>query len=480
MAKPFSKVRSAAIDGRVHNPFFRKTQLKRLHDKLIDNSAEIQKVLGEDTGHRPAEIKAEYWLALRCLADTYNSIEPERDLDAEYAIANGNDAPRACEPVGIVVIEPATHAFLFGLISALAPAIAAGNCVIIRVEQTMLKAPLVILGLVEEALDQNIICTTTAKAIADADINHRHVRVLQNGSPDPPLTNHVVSPIEARVVAVVERDADLTVSAEALVGARFGLRGKSPYAPDLILVNEWVFKDFLAAAVQCSIRLATNGRMAAAGAKVSGGFADEAINSGQARLVSSAANGTVVELLDRSSAMAQPKLGERCLVLHAVASVDDAINLSNGLGRLAAAFVFTRTLGAAKYLCQFLDSDVSFVNQLPIALLFSPVAPAEKPLDIGSSTPYDLSFFTLPKPQYVLPPRQSQLLDGILLEPTPLLLAQLDDEVRARLPEVKRLKNGRDIGFFDQGVITGGILVISTVVTCASLLVYYARARWHA
>jgi acyl-CoA reductase-like NAD-dependent aldehyde dehydrogenase len=133
MAKPFSKVRSAAIDGRVHNPFFRKTQLKRLHDKLIDNSAEIQKVLGEDTGHRPAEIKAEYWLALRCLADTYNSIEPERDLDAEYAIANGNDAPRACEPVGIVVIEPATHAFLFGLISALAPAIAAGNCVIIRV-----------------------------------------------------------------------------------------------------------------------------------------------------------------------------------------------------------------------------------------------------------------------------------------------------------------------------------------------------------
>lgn len=133
MAKPFSSVRSAAIDGRACNPYYRKTQLKKLHDKLVDNTAEIQSAIKQDTGYRPAETHAEYWLALQCLADSYNSVDTARDLDAEYAIANQKDAPNAREPVGIVLIEPATHAFVFSLISALGPALAAGNCVIVRV-----------------------------------------------------------------------------------------------------------------------------------------------------------------------------------------------------------------------------------------------------------------------------------------------------------------------------------------------------------
>lgn len=143
MANPFSRVRTAAIDGRVHNPIYRKTQLKKLHDALAGSAAEIRKAIAQDTGHRPAEITVEYWLALRCLADSYASIDPEALLAAEYAVATSRDTPDAREPVGIVVIEPAAHTFLFSLISALAPAIAAGNCVVVQVRGTESKHVLI-------------------------------------------------------------------------------------------------------------------------------------------------------------------------------------------------------------------------------------------------------------------------------------------------------------------------------------------------
>lgn len=43
-------------------------------------------------------------------------------------------------------------------------------------------------------------------------------------------------------------------------------------------------------------------------------------------------------------------------------------NLVNSLGRLSAAYVFT-TPPMAKYICQFIDSEASFVNHVPPTLL---------------------------------------------------------------------------------------------------------------
>jgi acyl-CoA reductase-like NAD-dependent aldehyde dehydrogenase len=302
MAKPFSKVRSAAIDGRAHNPFYKKVQLKKLHDKLVDSATEIQKAIADDTGHRPAEVKAEYWLAMRCVTETYKSIDPEQHLKDEYAIARSKDARDAREPVGIVVIEPTLHTFTFSLLCALGPALAAGNCIIVQVEQTMLKTPRLVLEIIECALDNDIVYVTS-KPVTSADIGHRHVRVLQNGSSseEPPLDNHLVSRSEGRVVAVVERDADLQAAADALVRARFGLRGKSPYAPDVVLVNEWVKKDFLSAVVQCSIQFMTEAGNDAAAPRGKSGkmFLDEVTKEGLSRIVSSGEYGMVVDIEDR-------------------------------------------------------------------------------------------------------------------------------------------------------------------------------------
>ncbi|KAJ4506704.1 hypothetical protein HRR83_007769 [Exophiala dermatitidis] len=476
MAKPFSGVRAAAVDGRAHNPYYRKTQLKKLHDRVVENLSEIQRAIELDTGHRAAEIKAECWLALQCLVEGYNSVDPARELAAEYSIANQQDAPKAHEPVGIVLIEPAMHTFLFSLISALAPAIVAGNCVIVRVEQTILRTPPLVLGLIEGALDRDIIQVTYAREVPSVDIGHRYMRVLQNGPPTASMANDLVSRPQARVAAIVERDADLDKAAELLVVARLGLGGKSPYGPDLVLVNEWVVKEFLAAVARHSAKpiATTNGHVT----RTTDGFADKISKKGLGKIVTSGMDGTVLELTDRDSTLAQPKLREKCLVVHAVSSIDDAIDVSNGFGRLAAAYVFTSKPEAAKYICQFVDSAVSFVNHIPTSLLFGPVRPEQSRIDPRSVSPYDPALFTLPKPQYVSTWNRTRLLDGVLLEDSGTRVTRLEAELAAaRLPEVQRLKNGHDLGFFEQGIVTGGVVVLLTVVTCAGFLVYSTRGR---
>ena len=90
----------------------------------------------KDTKYRLAEVVSEFWLALECLSTHYHSIDPEDALRDEYAVARGQDLTDGVEPLGIVLIEPATPCFLFCLVSALAPALAAGNAVIVHVSST--------------------------------------------------------------------------------------------------------------------------------------------------------------------------------------------------------------------------------------------------------------------------------------------------------------------------------------------------------
>lgn len=133
MAAELRDIRSAAIDGRMHNAFFQKEQLKSLHDILSKNITEIQDQIARDHRYTQAEASVEYWLALRCIAEAYKSIDPKQHLQAEYAIAKSKDASDAREPVGIVIVEPAQHTFFYSLISALVPALVHGNCIIVQV-----------------------------------------------------------------------------------------------------------------------------------------------------------------------------------------------------------------------------------------------------------------------------------------------------------------------------------------------------------
>ncbi|EEU42946.1 uncharacterized protein NECHADRAFT_95375 [Fusarium vanettenii 77-13-4] len=479
MTKPFAAVRSAAIDGRVLNPFYRKTQLKQLHTTLSDNAAQIQEAIKKDTNHRPAEIKGEYWLALQCIADAFASIDPQKCIEDEYAISKGRDDPHNRSPVGIVVIEPSPHAFLYSLMAALVPALVAGNCVIVKTQNSLLETPSLVLGLIQESLDKDIL-EVTSQQVNSADINHPHIRVLQNGSTQSTSNQDLVSNSKSPVLAFVERDADVQAAAKALVSSRFGLGGKSPYAPDVVYVNEWVKKDLLRALVQQSTDFMANPALSRRSVKAAkSDLAKQAEKDGSVNAIASGSGGLILDVEDRKSALLGQKVAENCLVIHSVTSMDDAIDASRSSGPLAAAYIFT-TPNMAKYMCQFVDATVSFVNQIPAELMYSPIAPEGHPPQPNTYRIYQQHLFSNPTPKYITNSSTSEKLAKFMSGSSPHELVALDREATTKLPEIVRLKRAGGIGFFNQGIVTGLVLALTTLLSGTGVLGYYAVKYWRA
>lgn len=339
-----SKIRAAAVDGRLVNPLYRQTQLKNLHDALSSSTAKLEAALSSDSPEsRPVDIRLEVRLALRLLAETATGVAPEQALKDEYAIARGQDLLQGRQPYGVVVIEePAPHAFLYGLVSALAPAIAEGNVVVVQTKgNSLLQAPPLVFALVAAALDKDIF-TVVQDELRTDDVGHRHLRVVQNGTASSSKTHALVSDPSARTVAIVERDADIQATADALVAARFSLGGRSPHAPDLVLVNEWVKRDLIIALSASSARFMADAVAPGAGINRSATAADKrskkssagdksslaakAVEEGSATIISSNPAATIVDVNSRDSPLLGTKVGEPCLLLHSVTSMDDAID----------------------------------------------------------------------------------------------------------------------------------------------------------
>lgn len=94
-----------------------------------------------------------------------------------------------------------------------------------------------------QALDGETFCISSRR-LQDYDLDSCTL-VDQTGKAAP--TARVLSSSEARVIAIVDRSADIDAAARAIVTARFSFQGMSPYAPDLVIVNEFIKKDFFQA-----------------------------------------------------------------------------------------------------------------------------------------------------------------------------------------------------------------------------------------
>ena len=107
-----------------------------------------------------------------------------------------------------------------------------------------------------------------------------------------------------------------------------------------------------------------------------------------------------------------------------------------------------------------------------------PVNLAGKPLDLGPGR-YHTSHFTLPKPQYIVPTNSFDRISNALLGSSPQNLKALDDEASVRLPDMKRPNRGSGIGFFNQGVLTGGMVLLAAVVSSAGGVAYcFYKFAW--
>lgn len=111
--------------------------------------------------------------------------------------------------------------------------------------------------LLKSSLDPSIIGFTSSYA-TDNDLGPHHIRVFQTPAKvAPPTSNAIISSSLAGTVVVVDRSANLAKAADALVVAKSSFGGNSPYAPGIVLVNEFVKNAFLAALVEASLKFTT-------------------------------------------------------------------------------------------------------------------------------------------------------------------------------------------------------------------------------
>jgi hypothetical protein len=80
---------------------------------------------------------------------------------------------------------------------------------------------------------------------ADEELFSKHC-VIVDSRAEPSLTAslQVLSSPPSRTVAIVDRTSIISEAARDIVRARFAFCGQSPYAPDLVLVNEFALKEF--------------------------------------------------------------------------------------------------------------------------------------------------------------------------------------------------------------------------------------------
>jgi len=169
-----------------------------------------------------------------------------------------------------------------------------------------------------------------------------------------PTSLHNVSAQATRTIAVVDRTAGVAEAANEVIRARLNFQGRSPYSPDLILVNEFVLKEFCTAAVQYATRalvgnvdpdLSSESPKKPKVHQPNSQLQKEIQQYGATTLVSGS-RGSVVLVQDRSvmpslvtrsvltsstrnCPLLSKKISEPVLLIHAIRSLDDAVDLAN-------------------------------------------------------------------------------------------------------------------------------------------------------
>lgn len=127
---------ATALTGRSANPFFRREQLKFLHDALRGEIDGIREALKNDQHITDAEANFEIATALGHLKTQYAGIDQKAELESEYRPKKAKDAADRTEPWGVVYIEPDLgHTPFFSVVEPLGAAIAAGSCIALKVRR---------------------------------------------------------------------------------------------------------------------------------------------------------------------------------------------------------------------------------------------------------------------------------------------------------------------------------------------------------
>jgi hypothetical protein len=281
----------------------------------------------------------------------------------------------------------------------------------------------------------------------------------------------------------VDRTADVKLAARELVAARFAFGGSSPYAPDLVLVNEFVKQEFLQAVGEETRRLGEGKQQQGYGSekKAKGsGKASEKIekfrkSDSKVEVVLEEAGAVVLDLHARRPEMLETKTEAPVLAVHAVKSLDDAIDfIGSAEGGPALAAYHFGTSQVGKYLVQFVDARVSFVNHIPRDLLVGPARPVTQVVD--ASAAYTVEMFSLARPAFIAPSSSSSEMAAALSSATGS--RKLLEQALSPLKAMKR-KPGGGVGMLSLGVFSSRCVQCANILRARFLRAGLADQCWH-
>ncbi|KAI7264141.1 ALDH-like protein [Hortaea werneckii] len=483
MANSFPQIRAAAIDGRAVNVYYRQRQIERLHDAITKASTDILKAIETDYDHSPAEAAIEMHLAMQALKSDYASLQPKQAHHDEYLIASRKNAGSNRRPAGVVYIEPCSrHTLFYSVIVPLSSAIATGNCVIVLLENNLRTLSSLLREVLSSSLDSDTFAIAL-EPIKDESLLQSALIVRQTGNEQVPGVNLLSSAAKSKTVAVVDRTADISLAARELVAATFAFGGRSPYAPDYIFVNEFVKRAFLQAVVGACAKLSAL-PPTEKGSKPQQAMDDFVERLRQAdprsRIVLQEQRMAVLDLFDRVKVPLRTKNEYPVMIVHGVRSLDDAIDLIGSTSNHAslAAYHFGNP-ATGKYLSQFIDAEVSFVNHIPRELLVGPAFPTGHPIELQNRYPREL--FTVHRPAFINSPASDQTIRDVLSSSNRASSTKLLEAATAPLNVMKRHPGG-GVGFFEQGFLMNAGIILTTTVSITGVglywLVKHGRTLW--
>ncbi|CAL3967004.1 unnamed protein product [Diplocarpon coronariae] len=458
------QLRAAVIDGRTRNIRYRQNELQSLHLSLRDSVDKIRPAISRDLGGDAKASESEYYLTLNAVSEFYKPLDLSVALENEYLIAKGSDNSSQRVGKGLVIIRPTTHTRFYSIICPLAAAIAAGNCL----GDSSLEIDVVLKELLPQALDSDTFGISD-HPIEDPSVLASSFLVDQTGSSSTTTLNQLSSNTSARAIAIVDRTADIELAARSIINARFSFQGASAYSPDLVVVNEFVKDDFVAACTWHASRYFASGASPShpreAEDSVTKHLLKAAEDKGEISVFGSSGF-MLASVVDRSSPVTRMKVSGCHLPIMGCTSLVDALMSQRPESTLLAAYIFSDA-PTAKFLAQYLEACITFVNQIPVHFLVGPAAPLS-PLPTRPGHKYSPEMFSSERPQYISRPSSDflaiqKLFDG---EKKPGSEARLLTEIRKAA--VKPLPKtgqplGYAVGFFEQGILLGGGLFLSVV-----------------
>lgn len=329
-------LRGAVIDGRTRNIRYRQNEMQNLHALLRRSSDDICDAIKKDDIGSIEVVEREFFLAMDSIRQSYDSLNFDRSLREEYYIQYGEDNLTNLVEFGLVVLRPGRYSRFYSIVTPLAAAIAAGNCLLLEVctlvspnlrisftrlltlqqlEPSLSHVDALLKKLLPTGLCHETFAISSAKLSAK-ESSHIDLLVDQTSTDVTSIPYGLLSPCQARTVAVVDRTGMLQDAARVIVTAH--LSAGSPYASDFVIVHEAVNEKFRIACLEYANSIPMASRRVGTLLDHTNQDVKKALSKEQAAgkvkvHTLGPANLNIVEILDRYVSTSQPRsMSSRC------------------------------------------------------------------------------------------------------------------------------------------------------------------------